>query len=331
MRHLTLALCLVSAACDGDATSSGASAPSEETSKEARDADRAAPTGAAPAEPAEPAAAPSAAASTAPSAAAEPPKADPSRLRLEGKPIQGGLLRAQVDPGTRGVKFPGHRVVISPEGKFLIGFYRNAPPKETLTITFPDGARLEKIFEVEPRTYEDDRIDNLPEHFVKLDAATQRKLTEANARIAAARKKYSDRTDYEDGFVWPVRGKITSRYGQKRLLNGTDGGIHWGVDIAAPVGTPVRAPAGGAVIFVERDVPLAGDTLVIDHGHGLTSTFIHLNGFAKKVGDEVKQGDPIATVGMTGRTNGPHLDWRMNLFEDYRIDPELLVPPMDGG
>src|SRR5690606_21972658 len=176
------------------------------------------------------------AAATTEAAESAPPKADPSRLVLEGKAVQGGLMRARIDKGTNRVKFPGHRVVISPEGKFLIGFYRNAPQKETLTITLPDGAVLEKVFEVEQRTYEDDRIDNLPEHFVKLDPATQRKLAAANARIAVARRKYSDRSDYEKGFIWPVRGKITSRYGQKRYLNGTDGGIHWGVDIAAPVG-----------------------------------------------------------------------------------------------
>jgi murein DD-endopeptidase MepM/ murein hydrolase activator NlpD len=331
MRRIALALCLASLACDSGGSSSAesgrASTPSAAETSEAAESSPSAEASAATPDGVSPAG--SAAAAPGAVAADEPPKADPSRLKLDGKGVQGGLMRAQVDKGTKGVKFPGHRVVISPEGKFLIGFYRNAPPKETLTITFPDGAVLEKVFEIEQRTFEDDRIDNLPEHFVKLDAETQRKLTAANARIAVERRKFSDRTDYEGGFIWPVRGKVTSRYGQKRFLNGTDGGIHWGVDIAVPVGTPVKAPAGGVVLFIERDVPLAGHTMVVDHGHGLTSTFIHLAGFTKKVGDEVKQGDVIATVGMTGRTNGPHLDWRMNLFEDYRLDPELLVAPMD--
>jgi len=110
-------------------------------------------------------------------------------------------------------------------------------------------------------------------------------------------------------------------------LNGTDQGVHWGVDIAAVVGTPVKAPACGTVVFAQANVPLSGNTLILDHGQGLSSTFMHLSSFSKKVGDEVKKGDFIAKVGMTGRTNGAHLDWRMNYFE-IRTDPELLVPPM---
>jgi murein DD-endopeptidase MepM/ murein hydrolase activator NlpD len=256
-----------------------------------------------------------------------PPRADPSRLKLSGKAVQGSLMKAQVDPKTRGIKFPGHRVVISPEGTFLIAFYRNAPPKEKLTITFPDGAVLEHDFEVEQRQFPDDRIDNLPERFVKLDPATRKKLRATNARIDKLRMGYTKEPHYDDGFIWPCEGRITSRYGQKRYLNGIDSGYHWGVDIAVPVGTPVKAPAAGSVIFAEKGVPLAGNTVIVDHGHGLSSTLIHLDRIGVKVGDEVKQGDVVGTVGMTGRTNGSHLDWRMNLFE-IRIDPELLAPEM---
>jgi murein DD-endopeptidase MepM/ murein hydrolase activator NlpD len=276
------------------------------------------------------AASPTPSVSAAPSSTAKPaPKrADPSRLKLEGKPIQGGLMLGRVDPKTRGFEFPGHRLVVSPEGEFLVAFYRNAPRKEVMTITFPDGAVLEHTFEVEQRTYEDDRIDNLPDKYVNLDRKTKAKLHLSQQRIKKLRMGYTKVPHYQKGFVWPLSGKITSRYGQKRILNGTDGGIHWGVDIAAPVGTPVKAPAPGKVLLAEAGVPLAGTTIIIDHGHGLTSTLIHLNSFAVKVGQDVAQGDVVGTVGMTGRTNGPHLDWRMNFFE-IRIDPELLVPPMD--
>jgi murein DD-endopeptidase MepM/ murein hydrolase activator NlpD len=139
--------------------------------------------------------------------------------------------------------------------------------------------------------------------------------------------KYSPDNCYNDGFIWPVTGKITSHYGVSRVLNGTDGGIHWGVDIAVKTGTPVKAPACGTVVFTDADIPLSGGTLILDHGQGLTSTFIHLSGFKKKVGDKVKQGEVLAASGATGRTTGPHLDWRMNYFE-VRVDPELLAPPM---
>jgi hypothetical protein len=258
---------------------------------------------------------------------AAPPKADPSRLKLKGKAIQGGLVQANVEKGTRGIKFPGHKVVISEEGDFLIAFFRNAPPKETIEITFPDGAVLEHVFEVEQRTYEKDVINGLPERWVKLDVATRKKLHQANQRIEAVRNRYTKKAHYQHGFCWPVKGRITSRYGQPRVLNGVDSGVHWGVDIASPVGTPVRAPAGGTVVFAETNVPLSGHVLIIDHGHGLSSSFLHLSTFAKKVGDEVAQDDVVARVGMTGRANGPHLDWRMNYFK-IRIDPELLAPPM---
>ncbi|XXX81841.1 M23 family metallopeptidase [Sorangium sp. So ce134] len=257
---------------------------------------------------------------------AGPPAADDGRLAVEGRAVQGGLLRATLNGKLRRMAFPGHRVTVSDEGEFLIAFSRNAPAQEKLTITFDDGQVLEKVFDVEQRTYEVDKVDGLPENTVKLDMATRVKLTQAEKKLDAIRNKYTKKNCYKNGFIWPSKGPITSRYGQPRLLNGTDGGIHWGVDIAVPVGTPVRAPACGKVVFVEKDLPLSGHTMIIDHGHGLTSTFIHLHGFAAKVNDEVKQGQVIATVGMTGRTNGPHLDWRMNLFET-RVDPELLVTP----
>ncbi|KYF96801.1 peptidase M24, partial [Sorangium cellulosum] len=245
---------------------------------------------------------------------------------VEGRAVQGGLLRAKLNGKLRRMAFPGHRVTVSDEGEFLIAFSRNAPAHEKLTITFDDGQVLEKLFDVEQRTYEVDKVDNLPENMVKLDMATRVKLTQAEKKLDAIRNKYTKKNCYKNGFIWPSKGPVTSRYGQPRVLNGTDGGVHWGVDIAVPVGSPVRAPACGKVVFVEKDLPLSGHTMIIDHGHGLTSTFIHLHGFAAKVNDEVKQGQVVATVGMTGRTNGPHLDWRMNLFET-RVDPELLVTP----
>ncbi|WP_437947999.1 M23 family metallopeptidase [Sorangium sp. So ce296] len=295
-----------------------ASAPAPASADAPADADA----GAAPA----PADAGAAAAASADAGDAGPPAADDGRLTVEGRAVQGGLLRAKLNGKLRRMAFPGHRVTVSDEGEFLIAFSRNAPAHEKLTITFDDGQVLEKLFDVEQRTYEVDKVDNLPENMVKLDMATRVKLTQAEKKLDAIRNKYTKKNCYKNGFIWPSKGPVTSRYGQPRVLNGTDGGVHWGVDIAVPVGSPVRAPACGKVVFVEKDLPLSGHTMIIDHGHGLTSTFIHLHGFAAKVNDEVKQGQVVATVGMTGRTNGPHLDWRMNLFET-RVDPELLVTP----
>jgi murein DD-endopeptidase MepM/ murein hydrolase activator NlpD len=253
--------------------------------------------------------------------------ADPSRLKLEGKPIQGAVLFAKVDGKVGRIDFLGHRAVVSDDGEFPIAFFRNAPKNETMKIHFADGAVLEHTFTIDQRTYDTEKIDGFPKNMVLPDAETRKKVKAAEDRIDAVRMKYGKKNCYKDGFAWPLTGKITSHYGVERILNGTDQGIHWGVDVAAPVGAPVKAPACGTVVFVEADIPLSGNTLVIDHGHGLTSTFIHLASFAKKVGDEVKQGEVLATVGMTGRTNGPHLHWAMNYFE-IRVDPELLAPAM---
>jgi murein DD-endopeptidase MepM/ murein hydrolase activator NlpD len=271
----------------------------------------------------------SGAAPPAASASSGPQKADPSRFSFEGKVIQGGTVFAKLDGKVGRIEFPGHRAVVSDEGEFPIAFSRNEPKSVKMVIHFKDGTALEHAFEVEQRTYETDKIDGLPPNMVKLDPKTQKQHDEVEKRIDAVRKKYSKKNCYKDGFIWPTTGKITSRYGQPRILNGTDAGLHWGVDIAVPVGTPIKAPACGTVVFAEANVPLAGSTLVIDHGHGLTSTFIHLGRFSKKVGDEVKQGDVVAASGNTGRTNGAHLDWRMNYVE-VRVDPEQLVPPMPG-
>jgi murein DD-endopeptidase MepM/ murein hydrolase activator NlpD len=273
-------------------------------------------------------AAPSDSASAELSATPAPPKADPSRLALEGNAVQGGLMRAKVEPGTRGFKFPGHKVVIGEDGSFLIAFFYKAPAKETLTITFPDGAVLEHVFDVKQREYPDEAIDNMPERFFVLDDARKKRMRETNKRLEDVRNRFTDKAYYAEGcFVWPVTGRITSRYGYKRLFNKKHKDTHWGVDIAKPVGTRVVAPCGGIVSFAEADVPLAGNTVVIDHGHGLSSTLIHLQQIAVKVGDEVKPGALVGTIGMTGRTNGPHLDWRMNFFT-IRLDPEQVAPAM---
>ena len=258
-----------------------------------------------------------------------PKRADPSRLTLQGKPVQGGLMYAKIDdPKTRGVKFPGHRVVIGEDGSFLIAFFYKAPAKETLTLTFPNDEVLEHTFEVEQRTYDDEAIDGIPEKFITLPPKRAKKMRADTKRIELARKRYTKRAYYREGcFEWPAVGKITSRFGAKRTFNKKKKDMHWGVDVARPVGSPVKAPCGGIVRFAEPDIPLAGNMVIIDHGHGLSSTLIHLQAIRVKVGDEVKTGDVVATVGMTGRTTGPHLDWRMNFFT-IRIDSELLAPPM---
>lgn len=255
------------------------------------------------------------------------PAAAVSRVKVQGQEIQGGLVRVRVEPGSR-VWVRGYPYPVSSDGSFLIGFGRNAPPKATMRVKFPDDTEEELVFDVEQREYATEIINHLPQHMVKLEGERKTAHRRAHARVKRARKRFSQRPFYEGGFVWPVKGPVTSVYGSKRILNGQERSPHWGVDVAAAVGTKVHAPAAGVVVFAERHVPLAGHLLIIDHGHGLTSSFLHLSHFDVKVGDEVEQSQLIGRVGATGRVTGAHLDWRMNLFS-RRIDPALLVVDPD--
>ena len=148
-----------------------------------------------------------------------------------------------------------------------------------------------------------------------------------NARIAEARAVDRAEPMFESGFVWPVVGPISGVFGSQRVLNGEPRRPHYGVDVAAPPGTPVTAPADGVVAIAHPDMYYTGGTVLIDHGHGLTSVYSHLEEVWVKEGARLRQGDPIGSVGATGRATGPHLDWRINWF-DQRLDPALLVPPM---
>jgi len=247
------------------------------------------------------------------------------RVKLEGKATQGGLLIGKAPAGTE-VWFNKRRVKVSDEGDFVIGFGRDAPPRALLAFSFDGGPNERHTLHVEDRTFEPETIDGLPPEMVELDKETRRDLGKSRTQIKKVRNKASDVPYYAGGFRWPAKGKITSTYGRKRILNGEDRGPHWGVDLGARVGGKVKAPAGGVVVLAENDVPLSGNLIILDHGHGLTSSFLHLDKIKVKVGDEVKAGQLIGTIGNTGRSTGPHLDWRMNLF-DTRIDPQTLVPP----
>ena len=129
------------------------------------------------------------------------------------------------------------------------------------------------------------------------------------------------------GFVWPAEGPISGVYGSQRFYNGEPRRPHFGVDVAVPTGTIVRAPAAGVVTLAEPDLYFSGGTVILDHGYRLSSSFLHMSEVAVQVGDELQPGDIIGAVGSTGRATGPHLDWRMN-WREQRIDPQLLAPPM---
>jgi murein DD-endopeptidase MepM/ murein hydrolase activator NlpD len=248
-------------------------------------------------------------------------------VELRGSAIQGGLIVGQTAPGSV-VYQDGDRVRVSPAGRFLLGFHRDAPAASTLVVELPGGMRYERELAVEAREYQIQRIDGLPPR--KVTPRSAEDLARIRSDIVAVKRSRAlddPREDWLQGFEWPVEGPISGVYGSQRVLNGEPRRPHYGVDIAVPTGTPVRAPAAGVVTLAVPDMFFSGGTLVLDHGHKLSSSFLHLDRLLVEPGDRVEKGDVIAEVGATGRVTGPHLDWRMNL-RDRRIDPQLLVPPM---
>lgn len=250
------------------------------------------------------------------------------RVRLRGEFTQGGIVLGRVAAGTK-VWFNRKKTRVSPAGDFVIGFGHKAKDRALLSFRFAGADTERHIVHVAPREFVDERIDGLPPEMVDLDRATRRALAASRKRVQKVRKKVSKEPYFAEGFRWPLRGRVTSTYGRRRFLNGDDRGPHWGVDLAAPAGKSVKAPAGGVVVLADRDVPLSGNLMIVDHGHGLTSSFLHLKSFRAEVGDVVKAGQVIATSGNSGRSTGPHLDWRMNLARagggDVRVDPETIV------
>lgn len=247
-------------------------------------------------------------------------------LELEGRFIQGGLVFGKTMPGAE-VLHDGDEVPVSPDGYFVIGFAREAPQNSELMIHLPGGTEETRKLKITSRDYDIQRIDGLPERKVTPRREDQARIEADRVAVKKARARVDQRMDFLQGFDWPAKGKITGVYGSQRILNGKPKWPHYGVDIAGPVGKPVHAPAAGIVTLAHPDLFYSGATLIMDHGHGLSSTFLHLHKILVKEGQRVEKGQVVAELGASGRATGPHLDWRMNL-RGKRVDPQLLVGPM---
>ena len=252
--------------------------------------------------------------------------ADSSEIYLTGNFIQGGLVTGTVPPHSK-VIFGGRLVTVSKNGNFLIGFSHNAAPTAKLNIVLPGEDKTEKILTIKQRTYKTQRIDGLPKKMVTPPKRLIVRIRAENKAISEARRQYNANEYFLNGWSWPVIGQISGVYGSRRILNGSPRQPHYGIDIAAPMGTPVLSPADGLVTLIHADMYYTGGTIILNHGHGLTSAMLHLDKINISLGDFVRKGEHIGTVGNSGRTTGPHLDWRINLF-DTRLDPALLVSPM---
>jgi murein DD-endopeptidase MepM/ murein hydrolase activator NlpD len=191
-------------------------------------------------------------------------------------------------------------------------------------IDMPNGSSEARTINVEPRKYRVQRINGLPNNMINPPKKVLERIIIENKKIKKVRMRDSNFSFWKSGFVWPAKGRISGVYGSQRILNGRPKQPHYGIDIAAPRGSLVVAPTGGVVALAEPDLYYSGGTIIIDHGHGLTSAFLHMDKLFVVVGDVVSQSQLIGTIGSTGRSTGPHLDWRINWFEK-RIDPSLLV------
>ena len=247
-------------------------------------------------------------------------------LHLRGDFMQGGLVTGTAPPGTR-LTLDNAAVPVNSEGFFVFGFHRDAKPQSLLVATYANGEEERRTLEIAQRTYGEQRIDGLPSRQVTPNEDDLRRIREDKALVDAARQVFTADIDFFGGWIWPTRGIVTGVYGTARFLNGQPRQPHYGIDIAAPAGTPVVAPAPGTVTMVHPDMFFTGQTLIIDHGMGVSSTFLHLSAIEVEKGQDVAQGDLIGRVGSTGRSTGPHLDWRINWF-GARLDPELLAGPM---
>lgn len=248
-------------------------------------------------------------------------------LDLKGELTQGSLIRGQVEAGMV-VELDGKPLLTDNSGRFVFGFSRDDGKQHQLRWQTSSGQWQHKLLTPSQREYAIQHINGLPSKMVTPPHAVLERIRNDAVQVGKARSVLSNNDAVFSQFIWPAEGPISGVYGSQRILNGKPKNPHYGVDVAAPTGTKVIAPAAGTVTLADPDLYYSGGTLIIDHGMGVFSTFLHLSQIDVKVGDVVQQGEKIAEIGDTGRVTGPHLDWRLN-WKKMRLDPALLVPPRD--
>ena len=244
---------------------------------------------------------------------------------ITGSAIEGGLIIARTMPGSR-VEIDGTAVPVSGTGLFLVGFHHQSDAPQTIDITNGDGARHSTVLTVVQRDYAIQRIDGLEPKMVTPPEDVIKRIKRDAKAVREARTRIAPLGDFVDGFDWPVSGRISGVFGSQRILNGKPRAPHYGIDIAAPKGTAVLAPASGRVTLV-MDLYYSGWTILVAHGLGLNSSFLHLDQVAVSTGEQVARGALLGWVGSSGRSTGPHLDWRLD-WQGRRLDAALVAGPM---
>lgn len=246
-----------------------------------------------------------------------------AQIQLSGEMEQGALIIGKTQVNSK-VMLNKQILPVSSHGDYVFAFSRNDNKKYTLTITSPSGQVEQKVFTPKKRQYKISRVEGISKKIMNPNKTANKRAAQDRVAIGKVRKISSDLTAFAHGFIAPRDSRLTGVYGSQRFYNGVPKNPHYGVDYAGKIGAPVKAPADGKILLWVPDMFYSGGTLVIDHGHGITSNFLHLSASLVKVGDIVKQGQVIAKVGNTGRVTGPHLDWRMN-WHRVRFDPQLAM------
>lgn len=225
---------------------------------------------------------------------------------------QGGYYVGKVSPGDK-VTFHGKTVKQSPDGTFVIALGWKYKERANIRVDYKAGGHTMHQLDVEPHDYETEEISGLPPQYVAPPKEQQQRIARDAADVRRVRAMDSDLQNFREQVIWPVEGRISGRFGSHRILNGEPRSPHTGLDIAPGQGALIVAPLGGKVTLVS-DQYLTGNTMVIDHGHGISSVYAHMETAIAKQDQTVMQGDPIGTVGMSGRATGPHLHWGMNWY-----------------
>lgn len=251
-----------------------------------------------------------------------------SDFTLTGDRQQGGWIRGKAPAGTVSLTLGGEKVAVAPDGSFFAAFDRDAGPSAVLAARRSDGTAVTRALTIAPRAWKVEHINAARRQGGPTEAFMALRRPEL-ARINAARAQNTGATGWRQSFIWPVKGRISGMFGSQRVYRGEPGAYHSGLDIATGAsGTPFVAPADGVVILAAKQpFTLEGHLLMIDHGMGLNSAFLHCSALLVEEGDRVKQGQVIGRIGATGRATGPHLHWSMK-WHDSRIDPILLTGPM---
>ena len=244
-------------------------------------------------------------------------------LNLKGTPTQGGLIIAQTNASAT-VTINGKKANVTDDGYFMFGFGRFEEKPVTLAINYL-GDIYKATIPVTVRDFPTEVINGLPASKVNPPQEVYTQIKNDNIKVKKARSYLDFRKDFLQDFIWPSNGRVSGVYGSRRILNGEPKRPHYGMDIANAVGTEVISPAAGIVRMAETGMYYTGGTIIIDHGYGLSTTFMHLSRVNIEKGSYVKQGEKIGEIGMTGRATGPHLDWRLNLGST-RLDPQLIIP-----